>query len=249
MLDIDQKQFYSSSLLSSGSESKSYLQTKLGLYQVFLRIYEQNTDLLNEILELEHSGPPIVSPVTFSYLQGVVFDRAVYLVTNLMGGTTQTFVHPDAQWTIGRDRRKSSLVLTDPRLSRSHACISYDFGQQQFYVSDLSSTNGTFINGEQVFQRRYLKDGDRIRLGGLSFTFFTYAMLPQSSPAQQETGPCLGTSGGNRLRSSGSAASKKNAHPLGHPGQRLIDPGMPDDTMIVPTPLRPSREVHFEQRP
>ena len=35
-----------------------------------------------------------------------------------------------------------------------------------------TSSNGSFINGEQVWRSTRLKDGDRVRLGSLSFVFF-----------------------------------------------------------------------------
>ncbi|MEM9219103.1 MAG: FHA domain-containing protein [Cyanobacteria bacterium P01_F01_bin.150] len=233
MLDIDKHQSYSSHLLSSG-EGASHLQTKLGLYQVFIRIYEQNKDLLNEILELEYSGQQVISPVASSfYVQGVVVAGAVYIVTNLIGGKTQAVLQPDAQWTIGRDRGKSSLALAEPRLSRCHACIAYDFDKQQFHLSDLGSTNGTFINSEQIFHRQYLGDGDRIRLGSLSFTFFTYQILPQSSPSSQAVAP---EDGG----CSGLVTLENRIYPSGQSKQQVAEPNVPEDTMMVPNPIRPA---------
>ena len=243
MLDIEKYQSYSSHLLSSG-EPDHHLQTKLGLYQVFLRIYEQNKDLLNEILDLEHSGHQAVSPLNSSYLQGVVVAGAVYVVTNLMGGKTQAVPHPEAQWTIGRDRHKANLVLAEPRLSRCHACIAYDFEQQCFYLSDLGSTNGTFINGEQIFNRYYLKDGDRIRLGNLGFTFFTYQIMPQSNSSGQNVSLSSRAPEHEVVGEDGLVASEKSTYPSGQPPahqneRRSNDTHIPEDTMVVPTSLRP----------
>ena len=241
MLDIEKHQSYSSHLLSSGDHDH-HLQTRLGLYQVFLRIYEQNKDLLDEILDLEHSGHETVSPLTSSYLQGVMVAGTVYIVTNLIGGKSQAIPHADAQWTIGRDRHKASLVLAEPRLSRCHACVAYDFDQQCFHLADLGSTNGTFVNGEQIFNRHYLKDGDRIRLGNLGFTFFTYQILPQAAPSSLSSGIASGNeavSGDGLIAAEKSTyrASQRSSDPHRQP---LGDPHPPEDTMVVPTPLRPS---------
>ena len=41
---------------------------------------------------------------------------------------------------------------------------------RRFWLSDLGSTNGTFINGEQVAEQA-LRDGDTISLGGLELVF------------------------------------------------------------------------------
>jgi pSer/pThr/pTyr-binding forkhead associated (FHA) protein len=38
-------------------------------------------------------------------------------------------------------------------------------------LEDLQSRNGTFVNGEQVTDKRLLTDGDLIRLGKIIMTF------------------------------------------------------------------------------
>lgn len=244
MLDIDKPQSYSSSLLST-TEGDRQLQTRLGLYQVFSRIYEQNKDLLNEILALEHSGFQTGVPSVATYLQGVVVATTVYVATNLLGGKTQVIPHPNAEWTLGRDPDKAILSIADPRISRCHAMMGYDYDCQAFYLLDRGSTNGTFINDEQIFERRYLQDGDRIRLGGLGFTFFTYRIPLQSAPA---TNPSLVAGGhvpgvskravGCHESSNGLTPAEQRTYPV-QPGRRQCNADVPDDTVIVPTPLRP----------
>jgi pSer/pThr/pTyr-binding forkhead associated (FHA) protein len=44
--------------------------------------------------------------------------------------------------------------------------------EQGFYLTDLGSSNGSLVNGELIQGATLLKDGDRIRLGSLIFTFF-----------------------------------------------------------------------------
>jgi predicted component of type VI protein secretion system len=48
-------------------------------------------------------------------------------------------------------------------VSRKHCAILIDKGVAS--VVDFGSTNGTFVNDEQVEQRRELRDGDRLRIG------------------------------------------------------------------------------------
>jgi pSer/pThr/pTyr-binding forkhead associated (FHA) protein len=100
---------------------------------------------------------------------GIIQGQQVYLVTNLVEGKTQTLIQPQGIWTIGRDRQLA-ITISDRRLSRRHAAIQY-IHKQGFYLVDLNSTNGSFINGEPVNGRLPLKDGDRIRLGSVAFTF------------------------------------------------------------------------------
>ncbi|MFN2550024.1 MAG: FHA domain-containing protein [Myxococcales bacterium] len=54
------------------------------------------------------------------------------------------------------------MVLIEDMVSRKHAKITLQSGQ--ITISDLGSTNGTFVNGEKV-KRARLKEGDRILIG------------------------------------------------------------------------------------
>jgi pSer/pThr/pTyr-binding forkhead associated (FHA) protein len=162
-------------LISFASESidtcaNEELQQRLSLYQVFLKVYEHHRGLLDEILRLENSGGKALAGVTLPYVQGVVVGDQVHLVTNLLGGTTQALSQPQQTWLLGRDSRRVNLAIQDNRLSRRHAVIRYTKGG--FYLFDLASSNGSFINGERVWRSTLLKDGDRVRLGSLSFVFF-----------------------------------------------------------------------------
>jgi len=63
--------------------------------------------------------------------------------------------------TIGREEG-NSIQLNDERVSRFHVKIQED--QDKIVVTDLESTNGTRINGEDI-QLRILRYGDVISLG------------------------------------------------------------------------------------
>jgi len=59
----------------------------------------------------------------------------------------------------------NDFVLDAPSVSRYHAMFSYAEGVQPI-ITDLGSTNGTFINGEPVTEPRQLSPQDLIFLGG-----------------------------------------------------------------------------------
>jgi pSer/pThr/pTyr-binding forkhead associated (FHA) protein len=160
------------------------LEKRLGLYQVFLKIYEHNHGLLDEILQLENLSFPYLSSRVPTYVQGVVQEREVYLITNLVNGNTQTLFQPQKIWIIGRDRRLA-LTLKDQWISRHHAALQY-VEKEGFYLIDLNSTNGTFVNGEPVFHRQLLKDGDQIRLGSLTISFFLAQSAQNLEPVSSE---------------------------------------------------------------
>ncbi|MBW2263968.1 MAG: GGDEF domain-containing protein [Deltaproteobacteria bacterium] len=71
---------------------------------------------------------------------------------------------------IGRDRT-SDIIITDVGISRGHARIFHDAGGD-LCIEDLKSTNGTFVNGDEV-QKRVLIDGDRIQFGRTTILKFS----------------------------------------------------------------------------
>ncbi|NJR39288.1 MAG: FHA domain-containing protein [Leptolyngbyaceae cyanobacterium CSU_1_4] len=160
-----------SDLSSMDTSIHSGLQDRLGLYQVFLRLYENHRGLLDEILGLESSGTRPFGRSLTPYLQGMVIGEQISIVTNLLHGKTQATTQPQNTWLIGRDSCQVSIALPDRRLSRCHASVQYVEGQG-FYLTDLGSSNGSVVNGELIQGATLLKDGDRIRLGSLIFTFF-----------------------------------------------------------------------------
>ncbi len=67
-------------------------------------------------------------------------------------------------------RSSESLPLRDQTISRRHAELTPDDGK--WYIKDLDSTNGTFVNGLRVDGRRVLlKHGDQIRTGSTLLMF------------------------------------------------------------------------------
>lgn len=81
-------------------------------------------------------------------------------------------------WTIGRSA-DSSIVLADRWMSRTHAMIQR-MGQGEFYLIDLGSRNGTFLNGRRVSTPVLLRNGDRITFGQTELEFFNELLPPLS---------------------------------------------------------------------
>jgi pSer/pThr/pTyr-binding forkhead associated (FHA) protein len=146
------------------------IEQRLGLYQVFLKLYEHHRGLLDEILQLEKTNYKTFASIATRCVTGVIQGQSAYIVSNLANGRTQTLLQSQGIWTIGRDRQLS-IPIPDRRLSRHHAAIQY-IQNQGFYLVDLGSMNGSFVNGEPLQSRRLLSDGDRIRLSNLTFSFF-----------------------------------------------------------------------------
>ncbi|MBD2563405.1 MULTISPECIES: FHA domain-containing protein [Nostoc] len=159
--------------------AQTEIERRLTLYQVFLKLYEHHSSLLDEILQLENLSQPSLRRVKVCYVHGVVDSAAVYLMTNLCDNQTQSLRQPQQIWTIGRNR-SSGICIPDSYMSRRHAAIQY-IDDQGFYFIDFKSTNGSFVNGDRAEKPIKLKDGDRIRLGSMTFDFFmnyTCRVLP-----------------------------------------------------------------------
>lgn len=61
-------------------------------------------------------------------------------------------------------RSSEAIVLSDQTISRRHAELTPE-GDGTWYLRDLQSANGTFVNGVRVTERRKLKLGDQVRTG------------------------------------------------------------------------------------
>jgi two-component system cell cycle response regulator len=69
---------------------------------------------------------------------------------------------------IGRDAASDVRVDLD-NVSRRHARVSRKLGRA--FVTDLESTNGTFVNDGEVLQETELRSGDLIKIGGTILKF------------------------------------------------------------------------------
>ena len=68
----------------------------------------------------------------------------------------------DAVTTLGRDVN-NTIVVDDPFASADHAALT--FRGRTWYVEDLGSTNGTFVNGSQVDGVAPIAFGDELQIG------------------------------------------------------------------------------------
>lgn len=67
---------------------------------------------------------------------------------------------------IGRHPR-ATIVIESPFMSSQHAQFSWQ--QDRWWVTDMKSTNGTFVNGDRIRVATGIRPGDDIELGGVRF--------------------------------------------------------------------------------
>lgn len=63
---------------------------------------------------------------------------------------------------------EAQVVLRDTTVSGQHASLRYDDGK--FFLTDLDSSNGTYIN-EKKISKEELKDNDVVRVGEVTLKF------------------------------------------------------------------------------
>jgi pSer/pThr/pTyr-binding forkhead associated (FHA) protein len=93
-------------------------------------------------------------------------------------GIKEIVLRADKDLTIGRDQ-SNDLVLDNPAVSRNHARIYKT--QWPFYIEDLNSANGTFLNGVKMEFPMPLNNNDIITISKHEIVF-------NDSPSDYDSG-------------------------------------------------------------
>jgi FHA domain-containing protein len=100
----------------------------------------------------------------------VVADEGAALVIRAGGGRVgESFPLNADRMTIGR-RPDSDIFLDDVTVSRDHALLVRRGGD--FYLDDLGSLNGTYVNRHRIESHR-LEDGDELQVGKFKLTYIS----------------------------------------------------------------------------
>ena len=96
--------------------------------------------------------------------------RKMSAVFDLMPEGTQIKINREAFY-IGRNERKCHFTITENYVSSLHAAVLVKEGG--FFLSDMNSSNGTFLNGSKLEPDVpvLLKDGDKISIGAHTLIF------------------------------------------------------------------------------
>ena len=92
------------------------------------------------------------------------------IIIKLKGGIISEVDLEKDTTTIGRDMN-GDVYLKHPSVSREHSHILKK--DSTFYVEDLNSTNGTFVNGEMISRKMVLSNDDEIGIGNYTVLFKT----------------------------------------------------------------------------
>jgi hypothetical protein len=97
--------------------------------------------------------PPLPAPAPPPLVSAPLAPPPVELAVTY-AGTTSAVDRPG--FVIGRGKA-AALVIRDPNISRRHAVVEQQGGL--YYLVDMGSINGTFVNGERI-TRKAIADGD-----------------------------------------------------------------------------------------
>lgn len=115
---------------------------------------------------------PRRSEISPYYIHAVARGQTSFLSTNLPDGHKTCVTENGRKWLIGRSRN-CSIFIPSTLVSRCHAVIA-QCSEGGFYIMDVGSSNGTFVNRERLSpqDRRYLNDGDILEISQTYIEFF-----------------------------------------------------------------------------
>ena len=158
---------------------------------------------------------------------------------------------------IGRDD-SADVTIPASAVSRRHAKLMLEGGN--YMLEDLGSSNGTFLNGEKLTERRPLKSGDKIRLGQIiNLVYHAPATEPdktavRSAPAARPSHvmqtmlgeePILQDSTGPRQLIVTIAGGSTQTYPL---TRKTLSIGrLEDNDIVIPSQIVSSRHARLEQ--
>ena len=148
------------------------------------------------------------------------------------GGVERREVFESSELTVGRVQG-NDITLPKGNVSKRHARLLYRDGR--FIVTDLNSTNGTYVNRRRIAQATIVREGDRIYVGDF--------VLRIEPPADRDSIPQETSSAGTRASLPEASSSGEGSVPT--PSAVPSDmPGRPTAVSIdVQTPAAATRNT------
>lgn len=148
--------------------------------------------------------------------------RLVILSEGQMG---RTFDLKDGTTTVGRVE-DNAFQIAEPSVSSHHG--EFVVSGASVIIRDLNSTNGTFVNGQQVTTEAPLKPGQILRLGQIELRLEAGSPSPAPAPAAASAPAAAGS------RPSPAAASRPAAPAAPSSAPKAPAKKLPDQTMVIP---------------
>ncbi|MET0792414.1 MAG: FHA domain-containing protein [Polyangiaceae bacterium] len=165
------------------------------------------------------------------------------IIVHEKGGAERREVFDAAELSVGRVQG-NELMLPKGNVSKRHARLLYRDGR--FIVTDLNSTNGTYVNRRKITQATIVREGDRIYIGDFVLRIETSGS-GEATPAEEfRTGPATGTRSSPQAPDLSSVSARPEAEPdeFTHPPGPLkaTTTGSSPVSSDSPARLEPSQE-------
>ena len=102
-------------------------------------------------------------------------DRNCAHLHKLEGEDTSTIIELNQKENFIGRAKSNSIVLEDEKVSKQHAVIFQK--NELYFIEDLHSKNGVFVNGLKIGKKTELMQGALIKIGS---TFFRFDLLGRS---------------------------------------------------------------------
>lgn len=140
------------------------------------------------------------------------------IIVHEKGGAERREMFDTAELSVGRVQG-NELMLPKGNVSKRHARLLYRDGR--FIVTDLNSTNGTYVNRRKITQATIVREGDRIYIGDFVLRIETSGTTADGlSPDDFRTGPT-----GSRSSPASPDVSSISAMPQSEPEDPTHAPG------------------------
>ena len=172
------------------------------------------------------------------------------IVISEKGGAERRDTFEVDEITIGRVQG-NDIMLAKGNVSKRHARLTYRDGR--FIISDLNSTNGTYVNRRRISQATIVREGDRVYVGDYVLrvevpgTDAAPSLRPGDAVSARSVG--VAVSAPATERSGAEGAARPPAPPRGgrHPGQPRLPPTS-RDPLAGPAVARPELEARRAAR-
>ncbi|MDA0282212.1 MAG: FHA domain-containing protein [Planctomycetota bacterium] len=100
-----------------------------------------------------------------------------FIVGDSDGSWCEVFpLYSTSKLSVGRDGN-NDIVISDVRCSREHCVFRKLHGN--WYVCDLGSSNGTFVNGNRIERLQLIRPGDRIKVASQNLLYAATVIDPK----------------------------------------------------------------------
>ena len=149
------------------------------------------------------------------------------IVISEKGGSERKETFDKNEINVGRVQG-NDLMLPKGNVSKHHARLLYRDGR--FIVTDLKSTNGTYVNGRKIAQATIVREGDKIYIGDFVLRLITSEEASLPAAMDGAAGPDDGRS---------MARTGPGANNTGGGGRPPGMPPLPAETSMAPFPPPP----------